>query len=162
MQRNRSTKRTIKPPTFFLHTDVISEGRKMSELAVLKCKASLRSCFQSLCVNSEQERCYSSYISTGARNSFEIVLRIYRHGQWITTICYMKLHSKPSVSYNFGKQSYMWVRRIDAAMGRTSTHSTDQNSSSPAMFSKWRIIIIISGTTARIGPWPPLTGFRDG
>jgi hypothetical protein len=24
------------------------------------------------------------------------------------------------------------------------------------------IIIIISGTTARIGPWPPLTGFRDG
>jgi hypothetical protein len=23
-------------------------------------------------------------------------------------------------------------------------------------------IIIISGTTARIGPWPPLTGFRDG
>jgi hypothetical protein len=23
-------------------------------------------------------------------------------------------------------------------------------------------IIIISGTTARIGPWPPLKGFRDG
>jgi hypothetical protein len=23
-------------------------------------------------------------------------------------------------------------------------------------------IIIISGTTARIGPWPPLMGFRDG
>jgi hypothetical protein len=25
----------------------------------------------------------------------------------------------------------------------------------------WAIIIIISGTTARTGPWPPLTGFRD-
>jgi hypothetical protein len=24
------------------------------------------------------------------------------------------------------------------------------------------VIIIISGITARIGPWPPLTGFRDG
>jgi hypothetical protein len=23
-------------------------------------------------------------------------------------------------------------------------------------------VIIISGTTARTGPWPPLTGFRDG
>jgi hypothetical protein len=26
----------------------------------------------------------------------------------------------------------------------------------------FRLIIIIGGTTARIGPWPPLTGFRDG
>jgi hypothetical protein len=26
---------------------------------------------------------------------------------------------------------------------------------------KQKVVIIISGTTARIGPWPPLTGFRD-
>jgi hypothetical protein len=61
----------------------------------------------------------------------------------------------------------MKARWSATAVSETIVHNTELNANK--FTEKWKLkmdgdldLIIISGTTARIGPWPPLTGFRDG